>query len=275
MEKRIEVEEFFELFEKELQEAPYLHSYYKFHTRDKSYSFRKAYFIQRLQYVADHINDVDAKVWDCGCGYGTTAIFLALNGVHVYGTTLEFYYEHIAKRVEFWKQYGNLDTLKFSYENLFDTQIPPSSYDIIIAQDTLHHLEPFNEAAKILVNTLTENGKIIAIEENGNNIVQNLKLYKQRGNKRIITIYDEVLKKDILLGNENIRSIKKWNVEFAKVNCSIDPNSIEYIRLFPPAYFENKDIKAVIEKEQQIQKKNGLLRKYFLFGTNFIVEKNS
>jgi hypothetical protein len=57
-----------------------------------SFEFRKSYVTQRLHYILDHLPTPDAAIWDCGCGYGTTAIFLALNGYKVHGTTLEFYF---------------------------------------------------------------------------------------------------------------------------------------------------------------------------------------
>lgn len=267
------VSDFFELFTKELEITPSLHKYYKFHAKDENYDFRKAYFIQRLQYIADHVEKGE-KVFDCGCGYATTAIFLTINGFDVYGSTLEFYYDEINGRLEYWKQFGDLSKLKINYENLFDDTIAEESYDVIIAQDTLHHLEPFSEAIGILSKILKKDGRLIAIEENGSNIVQNLKLYKQRGNKRIISIYDEKLKRDILIGNENIRSIKKWKKEFTRGGLKIDDKSLEFIRVFPPFLFGNKGINEMIIKEQNLKNKSALLRKYFFFGLNFIAYKN-
>jgi len=267
------VEDFFDLFIKELESTPSMHKYYKFHEKDKSFNFRKAYFIQRLQYIADHAKKGD-KIFDCGCGYATTAIFLTLNGFDVYGSTLEFYYDEIDKRLGYWKQFGDLSALKIDYENLFDATIPDESFDVIIAQDTLHHLEPFNEAIGILSDILKKDGKLIAIEENGNNIVQNLKLYKQRGNKRIISFYDEKLKRDILIGNENIRPIKKWKKEFIAKGLVIDDGSLEYIRVFPPHLYGKNGIEQIIKKEQNLMKKSALLRKYFFFGINFIARKS-
>lgn len=265
------VSEFFDLFVKELDNAPYLHKYYKFHSKDKSYNFRKAYFIQRLQYIADHVKEND-NIWDCGCGYATTAIYLTLNGYKVFGSTLEFYYDDIEKRLEYWKQFGDLSSLEINYENVFDDKISHESFDTIIAQDTLHHLEPFEDAIKILSNVLKKNGQLIAIEENGSNIIQNLKLYKQRGNKRIITIYDEKLKKDILIGNENIRPIKQWEKEFAVENLKIQEDSLEYVRFYPPQMYGEKPIEDIIKKEQS-KSESSLLRKYLFFGINFIATK--
>ena len=88
----------------------------------------------------------------------------------------------------------------YSYENIFDHQFEAAAYDVIIIQDTLHHLEPLQDALKIFNHVLSDQGQLLIIEENGNNVIQNAKLFLQRGNKRIIEIYDEHLKKNILLG---------------------------------------------------------------------------
>lgn len=266
------VEDFFNLFVKELEVSPFLHDYYKFSEKDKKFSFRKSYFLQRLQYVIDNINK-DDKIWDCGCGFATTVIFLKLNGYNVKGTTLEFYFEHINTRLKYWSKYGNLDDLEITYENLFDSQLANSSFDKIIVQDTLHHLEPINNALSILSNKLINNGKIISIEENGNNIIQNIKLFLQRGNKRIIKIYDENLKKEILLGNENIRSLKRWKNVFKKVELQINNESIQYIRILPPIFIRNKDVKTIIKKEKTLASFSSILRNYLFFGINFTATK--
>ena len=264
------VEEFFNLFIKELESKPTLWSYYKYHTDYKSFEFRKAYFCQRLSYIADKIKMHDSINWDIGCGYGTTAIFLALNGFKVHGTTLEFYFKEIPERIKYWSQFGDVSGFTFDYEDIFDPELKNIKYDFIIVQDTLHHLEPLQEALKIISNHLAVNGEIVAIEENGNNIIQSLKLYKQRGNKRIIEFYDERLKKTILLGNENIRSIHTWQKEMNKQGLSIDTNSVQYVRAYPPFLFNKYGYEKSIEKEQHLWKKNKWMREYFFFGINFI-----
>jgi 2-polyprenyl-3-methyl-5-hydroxy-6-metoxy-1,4-benzoquinol methylase len=191
------VDAFFELFMKELQETPAMREYYKFLNNKSSFEFRKAYFVQRLQYISDQIKDKNATIWDCGCGYGTTALFLAMNGFRVYGTTLEFYFDQIEKRKNYWKQYGDVDLFEVDYANVFDQTIKDNSFDYIILQDTLHHIEPLQDALEIFRNVLKITGQLIVAEENGNNIISNLRLFKQRGNKKIITIWDERLQKNI------------------------------------------------------------------------------
>lgn len=267
------VEKFFELFLEELRGNSQLTSYYKFLASPASFEFRKAYVVQRLHYILDHLPRTEAAIWDCGCGYGTTAIFLALNGYKVHGTTLEFYYEHIEKRLAYWRQFGDVSGFTFSYENLFDSPPPPASYDHVIIQDTLHHLEPLQDALRIFRESLRPGGTLIIVEENGANLVQSFKLYLRRGNKRIITIYDEQLKKDILLGNENIRSLATWRGELAKQQLRIPEADVQYIRLFPPFSFKNGNVPALLARENQLWRRNALLRENLFFGLNFVATK--
>ena len=96
----MEIEVFFDLLLKEIKLNDDLSQYYKFHASDRRFKFRKAYFVQRLQYIIDHMpKNKTVKVFDLGCGYGTTALFLALNGYRVEGITLEFYFKTIKKRM--------------------------------------------------------------------------------------------------------------------------------------------------------------------------------
>ena len=272
-------EQFFELMLKELEVHTEMQPYYKFLGKKSSLHFRRNYFLERLRYIKKHLVDANSNkaavtIWDCGCGYGTTCLFLAMNGIRTIGTTLEFYYDTIQKRMEYWSKYGDTSLFTCTYENLFDNRPPPASYDWIIVQDTLHHLEPIDEALQIFNGSLKKKGKILSIEENGNNLIQRLKLYKYRGNKRIITIWDEKLQKDIIIGNENIRSLKSWNRLFEKNGFHLLPDSIQYIRYFLPVSYRFSGPEALLEKERTIQKSNGLRREYFFFGLNFIAEKN-
>lgn len=266
-------EQFFTLFLKELESREDLYHYYKFLKNDSSFNFRKNYFLERLRFIAKHCLDKNKIIWDCGSGYGTTCLFLAMNGVKSHGTTLEFYYDRIPQRLAYWQQYGDVSLFTTSYENLFDSQPPANTYDIILVQDTLHHLEPINDALQIFHKTLKPNGKIVSIEENGNNIIQSLKLYKQRGNKRIITIYDETLKKDIIIGNENIRSLKQWDKLFTQNGFSIPKNEVQYVRYYLPFYYKDKDPEVLLQKEREIQQKSNFRKEYFFFGVNFIATK--
>jgi SAM-dependent methyltransferase len=271
-------EQFFELMLKELEMHTEMQPYYKFLGKKSSWHFRRNYFLQRLRYIKKYIIDAPANkgaisIWDCGSGYGTTCLFLAMNGIRTIGTTLEFYYDAVQKRMEYWSRYGDTSLFTCTYENLFDNQPNPASYDWIIVQDTLHHLEPIDEALQIFSRSLKEGGKMLCIEENGNNLIQRLKLYKYRGNKRIISIWDEKLQKDILIGNENIRSLATWQRLFEKNGFNLQDGSVQYIRYFLPVHYRFSAADTLLEKEQRIQSGKGLRREYFFFGLNFIAEK--
>ncbi len=272
-------EQFFELMLKELEVHTEMQPYYKFLGNQSSWHFRRNYFLQRLHYIKKHMidgagNKENLSIWDCGCGYGTTCLFLAMNGIKTYGTTLEFYFDTVNKRKEYWSKYGDTSLFTCTYENLFDNKPQPSSYNWIIVQDTLHHLEPINDALQIFNDSLRRGGKVLSIEENGNNIIQRMKLYKYRGNKRIITIWDEKLQKDILIGNENIRSLNSWRWLFEKNGFHLLNDSVQYIRYYLPISYKFANPEVLMAKEEQIQKHKGLRREYFFFGLNFIMEKN-
>jgi len=157
------------------------------------------------------------------------------------------------------------------YANVFDNSLKENDFDHIIVQDTLHHIEPLQEALHIFHRVLKPNGQLIVVEENGNNIIGNLKLFKQRGNKRIITIWDERLQKEILLGNENVRSWKSWKREFEQAGFSCEDVAPEYIRFYYPFFYRNRSAETMIAKENILQKKRWI-REYFFFGINFSIK---
>jgi SAM-dependent methyltransferase len=196
-----------------------------------------------------------------------------LNGHQVTGSTLEFYYDKIQNRLDYWNNFGDLSALNIKYENIFDVPIKEKIYDSVIVQDTLHHLEPINEALHIIHKSLKDDGNAIIIEENGNNIINSLKNFRQRGFKRITEIYDEKLKKKILFGNENTRSFKKWKELFKDSEFELEDDKAEYVRLFPPWYFKEDNYIKLQEREQKIWRQNRFLKEYFFFGINFIARK--
>jgi SAM-dependent methyltransferase len=267
------VSEFFELFLDELRGNPALTSYYKLLASPASFEFRKAYVVQRLHYIQAHLPEKAATIWDCGCGYGTTALFLALNGYQVHGTTLEFYFDQLPGRLRYWAQFGDVSGFTYSYENLFDSPPPPATYDHIIIQDTLHHLEPLPAALGILREALRPGGQLIVVEENGGNLVQSLKLYLRRGNRRVIEIYDDTLKKNILIGNENIRSLAAWRRELARQGLHVPDSGVQYIRLFPPFLFKPAMVSRLLQRENDLWRRSSLLKENLFFGLNFLATK--
>lgn len=269
----MKIDVFFDLLLKEIKLNKNLAQYYKFYASERWFKFRKAYFIQRLKYILEQMpKDKTVKVFDLGCGYGTTALFLVLNGYRVSGITLEFYFKTIQERMAYWGAFGDVSGFTYEYRNILDG-INTNLYDVIIAQDTLHHLEPIGQALKIIHQGLKSDGILIAVEENGSNIVQNLKLIKQRGFKKVKTIYDEVLMKDILIGDENIRSLSAWKVLFHYNNLIINSKSVNYIRFFYPWSYHYRSIHELMDREQELQHKSLLLKKWFFFGLNFVAQK--
>jgi hypothetical protein len=85
----------------------------------------------------------------------------------------------------------------------------------------------------------------------------------------VIEFYDERLKKTILLGNENIRSLGTWRKEFEAQGLTIPPDSVHYVRAYPPFLFNKYGYQKAIAKEQHLWKNNRLMREYFFFGVNF------
>lgn len=112
--------------------------------------FRKNYFLQRLAFINTTIEKKDAKIFDCGCGYGTTALFFAINSTPILRTTLEFYFDQVKNRKDYWNEFGNADLFDCTHQNIIETPPAEESLDYIILQDTLHHLEPVEEALAIL-----------------------------------------------------------------------------------------------------------------------------
>lgn len=268
----MQTEVFFEHLCEELRENRGLYPYYKLTDGSPSQQlFRKAYFLQRLEYIDRHIDlSKHPKIWDCGCGYGTTGLFFAMKGQPVYGTTLEYYPEQWEKRRQFWNRYGDTSLLTCEYANLFDQPIEEDSYDYIILQDTLHHIEPLDEALPLFRKVLKPDGKLILIEENGGCWCKNAMLFAQRGTKRVITVHDEVLHKDVLMGNENIRPEKVWRKHFEKAGFRMDEESLRYIRFLPSWRFKADNMQENIEKEQEIWKKCAFLRHHFFWGINMV-----
>jgi SAM-dependent methyltransferase len=267
----MEIEKFFMLFMEELKQHNNMTVYYKFLWNKKHFYFRKNYFCRRLEYIARNAGATSNRVWDPGCGYGTVSLFLTLNGYKVHGTTVGVYYDEIPRRIKYWSQFGNVSNFTYEYANLFDLKIPEPTYDRIVLQDTLHHLEPINDSLSIFYKALKPTGKLIIIEENGQNLFQRGKDFIRRGNKRVIEICDERLGKKILLGNENIRSFALWQKLLNTHLFNIE--DYEYLRLFLPFQWTDRNYEEMQTREKEIWRRNKFLRNYFYMGINFIAGK--
>ena len=269
----MKAEAFFTLLLDEIASHQSLQGYYRFLNDPAKESFRKAYYLQRLKYIERHLDELGSDVWDCGCGYGTTNLFLAMNGIRSFGNTLEYYYDEIPRRLQFWSQHGDTGLFKFSYADTFDLQPTKATYSAIIAQDTLHHLEPLSSALQLFNQSLQPNGILLGIEENGSNLIQRAKLFKQRGFKRVIQYHDEKLNKTIVMGNENIRPVKRWRKLMEDHGFHWQADALEYVRILPPRAFEATPAQQVIDREQKLIRTYPVLKKYFSFGINFIARK--
>lgn len=268
----MEVSEFLELLIKELSANDRLNEYYKLASGGRRFLFRKAYLQQRLEYIKRHIPSESCNIWDAGCGYGTTSIFLALNGHRVKGTTLEYYFSEIERRKQFWSRYGNLDKLTVRYENIFETDGEKSIFNIVVLQDTLHHLEPVDDGLRVFRDSLKPGGRVIAIEENGSSFFIIIKNILKRGLAKRIEYFDEALGKKIIMADENARSLKEWYKVFMHSGFSEGLCEAEYIRLMPPFFFTDTNYSRVIACEQNTWKTGYFPSKYFFFGINFIAE---
>jgi len=268
------VPEFFEIFIKELEINADLRGYYRLLDKPGRYLWRKAYLEQRLTYVHHQLGDVEKNIWDAGCGYGTTAIFAALNGHRVEGSTLEFYFDQIRRRLDFWSRYGDLSHLRIVYENLFDRPIEENFYDAIIVQDTLHHLEPIDKACAIFMKSLKAGGKLIVSEENGNNPFIIGKNLLKRGFNRVGEMYDERLGKAISFGNENARGLIAWKKILERSGFTVPDSETRFVRLFPPFYFNDHNYSILLDREKATGLKSRFISRFFYFGINFAALKN-
>ncbi|MCR4965708.1 MAG: class I SAM-dependent methyltransferase [Bacteroidales bacterium] len=268
-------EEFYTHLCEELRQNPALYPYYKLtHGSEHQQQFRKAYFMQRLEYLEKHLDfSKPLKIWDCGCGYGTTGLYLAMNGIPSIGSSLEYYIDQLDNRRKFWQQFGDTSLFTYHYANVFDENIEPESYDVIIMQDTLHHIEPVEKALNLFYRALKKGGRVILIEENGGCIVKSLMLFMQRGNKRVVEMYDETLKKKVLMGNENIRSEAQWLELFAKTPFTLLKDSLYYTRILPPSAYKKRSCQEVIEREQSYWYPKKWFREHCFFGLNMVFEK--
>ncbi|MFO0970289.1 MAG: class I SAM-dependent methyltransferase [Gemmataceae bacterium] len=267
--------QFFELFLQELRENSILRGYYHLLDSSWAFGFRKTYFLQRLAFLARHVpRDPTLRVWDCGCGFGTQGIFLSLNGVSCRGSTLDYFIGHIPPRLAYWARHGDVSRFRFRHENLFDLPIEPAATDIVLAADTLHHLEPIDEALDRIARALRPGGKLLVFEENGNNLLQCLMLYRLRGNQRVVDRWDDGLQKFVRFGHENIRPLWRWERLLARHGLIIDKASVEYIRMFLPPFYLLFSADR-LRRWENVLRRLALFRELLFFGVNFAARRRA
>lgn len=270
---KMSVQEFLDLFIRELEINPGLQSYYRLLNKKRRFLWRKAYLEQRLEYIHSHLGRHQGIVWDIGCGYATTAIFLVLNGYKVYGNTLEFYYDTVSRRLDYWSRFGDLSNLIVEYADLYDMPVPQNYFDAIVAQDTLHHLEPIVKAAGMIQGALKQGGRLVVAEENGNSVFICMKNFLKRGFNRTSEHFDKRLGKTVLMGNENARGANRWIKIFQQAGLSADKADVEHIRLFPPSIYSESNYRKRIQQERGFIRKSRKIMNYLTFGINFTLIK--
>jgi len=271
----MDVQNFMALFEKELETNSRLHAYYRFHSDRKRYWFRKAYFEQRLEYIAGQTKGTGLQIWDAGCGFATSAIYLALNGHQVYGDTLEYYSGGIGERLAYWGQHGDLRQLEVKHENIFHHAHSGQTYDVILVQDTLHHLEPVQEALDLFYLMLRPGGRLVVVEENGDSLFIRAKNMRIRGFKRKGMYHDGLTGTSVPFGNENARGRKAWFRLLASAGFDTKNPDLEFIRILPPFLFNEKNHADRMQWERKIGRDCRVIRKFFYFGMNFTVTRPS
>ncbi len=129
---------------------------------------------KKLVFSKNGINDIyewlndnedflpEMKILDAGCGVGYGSCLLAAeNEIHVTGISLSQKEIDLATRYSVKKGVSN--KVNFVCKS-FDT-IAPTSYDIIIAVESLKHSIDLNNTLKILKEALNKNGQLIIIED--------------------------------------------------------------------------------------------------------------
>ena len=220
----------------------------------------------------DHLPETGKKIWDVGCGYGTTAIFATLNGHRCW----EVHWNSIMTISGAGLITGAISVISrvsaLHMRTCSTGPLNPQSVDVIFVQDTLHHLEPIDPAWEILSRALKPGGKLIVSEENGDNPFIRGKNFATRGFNRVGEIYDERLDKMIPFGNENARSLKTWKKILGKANLRLIDRETRYIRFYPPFIYNQDNYNTIISREHSLGQKNRLLRDFLFFGINFTAE---
>ena len=111
----------------------------------------------------NHFGDVKgARILDLGCGDGNTSIFFAQRGANV--VAIDTSEVAIRTLTEFCVQ-NDIPNITAVQCSAFDIQ-ELGPFDFVFGKMILHHLEPFDDFAQILRNTITPGGKAFFYENN-------------------------------------------------------------------------------------------------------------
>jgi sarcosine/dimethylglycine N-methyltransferase len=102
----------------------------------------------------------DTRVLDLGCGYGSTARYLAVNhGCPVTGTNISERELDLAR--ERASQSGLAHLLSFEYEDFHNLGYPEASYDVVWSQEAFLHAADKNSVLSECRRVLKPNGSLI------------------------------------------------------------------------------------------------------------------
>ncbi|MEE6451162.1 class I SAM-dependent methyltransferase [Gottfriedia acidiceleris] len=110
-----------------------------------------------IQLMRDTVDLFGKDVVDLGCGGGIYSKALSkLKVNHV--TAVDFSEEMLKGTAENCKDYGNIS---FSKGDAYDTKLPSSNYDVILARALVHHLDNLNACFSETNRLLKKNGMLI------------------------------------------------------------------------------------------------------------------
>ncbi len=170
------------------------------------------------------------RILDVGCGYGSEAILCSAIGGKVLGIDLSEDRIAIAKkRVKYFENKLERDLdIKFSLGNLFNHY---GEYDLIWANEAIHHIAPLNEFLNISLQNLKIGGKLIITDQNRLNPYPYI--LSKRAQKKYGGIY--IIKKDTRMEEAIHYAIERIFTlrEIKKILTKIFRN----VEIYPFSYF--------------------------------------
>jgi len=116
-----------------------------------------------LQAALSHFGNVENKsIIDLGCGNGSTSLFFASQGANVISVDLS---EVAIKNLAEYCEKNHINNIKPVHMSALEIETI-GKVDFIFGSMVLHHIEPFEEFASILRNSLKTNGKGFFWENN-------------------------------------------------------------------------------------------------------------